>query len=181
MMMGNVHHGIPQKLALELRDSYGLKVLIETGSYVGGTLFWASQYFERVIGIEISRFYYEFCKRICGGAKNVVLIRGDSRTELSRALSLAKSPALVWLDAHWSSDLESKKPERGECPLLDELKALNADGRPHVILIDDARLFDPPFNDEWPGIGEVRALLEEGSRDVRIFEDVIIAEPENGC
>lgn len=180
-MMGSVHHGIPRKLALELRDRYGLKVFIETGSYVGGTLFWASFHFRKVIGIEISRFYYEFCKRTCGGAKNVVLIRGDSRIELSRALSLAESPALVWLDAHWSSDLEADKPEMGECPLLYELMALNIDGRPHVILIDDAKLFDPPFNDEWPDIEQIRALLAELPRDVRIFEDVIIAEPENGC
>jgi len=177
-MVGNVHHGIPRKLALELRGGYGLKVFIETGSYVGGTLFWASQHFGKVIGIEISRFYYEFCKRTCGGAKNVVLIRGDSRTELSRALSLAKSPALVWLDAHWSSDLEAVRPERGECPLMDELKALNIDSRPHVILIDDATLFDPPLNDEWPSIDEVYAMLEERPRTVRIFEDVVIAEPE---
>ena len=176
--MGSVHHGIPRKLVLELRDRYGLKVFVETGSYVGGTLFWASLRFEKVIGIEISRFYYEFAKRACGDAKNVILIRGDSRTELSRALSLAKSPALVWLDAHWSEDLEADKPERGENPLLDELRALNADGRPHVVLVDDARLFDPPFNDEWPDIGEICTLLEERPRAVRIFEDVIIAEPK---
>jgi len=176
--MGNVHHGIPRKLALELRDKHGLKAFVETGSYVGGTLFWASLHFEKAIGIEISRFYYKFAKRACGDAKNVVLIRGDSRTELSRALSLAKSPALVWLDAHWSTDLESSKPGMGECPLLDELGALNADGRPHVVLIDDARLFDPPLNEEWPGIGEVFTLLEKRPRTVRIFEDVIIAEPK---
>jgi len=175
--MGSVHHGIPQKLVLELRDRYGLKVFVETGSYVGGTLFWASSYFEKVIGVEISRFYYRFAKNACGDTKNVILIRGDSRTELSRALSLAKSPALVWLDAHWSSDLEIGKPAKGECPLLDELRALNADGRPHVVLVDDARLFDPPLNDEWPSIDEIRALLEERPRTFWISEDVIIAEP----
>lgn len=177
-MMGSVHHGIPRKLALKLRDRYGLKVFVETGAYVGGTTLWASFYFEKIIGIEISRFYYEFSKRTCGDAKNVVLIRGDSRIELSRALSLAKSPALVWLDAHWSSDLEAGKPAKGENPLLDELAALNADGRPHAILVDDAKLFDPPFNDEWPSMKEIRALLEERPRDVRVFEDVIIAEPK---
>lgn len=176
--MGNVHHGIPRKLALELRDRYDLEVFIETGSYVGGTLFWASFHFGKAIGIEINPFYYKFAKRACDGAKNVVLIRGDSRTELSRALSLAEFPALVWLDAHWSSDLEASKPERGECPLLDELAALNADGRFHVVLIDDARLFDPPLNEEWPSVSEVRALLNECPRNVRIFEDVIIAEPK---
>lgn len=177
--MGNVHHSIPRKLALELQDSYGLDVFIETGSHVGGTLPWASLYFEKVISIEINRVYFKFAQRACKGAKNIVLIRGDSRTELSRALSLAKSPALVWLDAHWGSDLEFGKPTEGECPLLNELKALNADGRPHVVLVDDARLFDPPLNDEWPSIDEIRALLEELPRDVRIFEDVIIAEPKD--
>lgn len=177
--MGSVHHGLPRKLALELRDKHSLKVFIETGSYVGGTLLWASLYFERVVSIEINRVYFKFAQRACKGAKNIILIRGDSRTELSRALSLAKSPALVWLDAHWGEDLEFGKPAGGECPLLDELKALNSDGRPHVIMIDDARLFDPPFNDEWPGIGEIRALLEELPRGVRIFEDVIIAEPKD--
>lgn len=178
-MMGNVHHGIPRKLALELRDRYGLKVFVETGSYVGGTLFWASLHFDKAIGIEINRFYYKFTKKTCQGARNVVMLRGDSRTELSRALSLAESHALVWLDAHWSPDLEAQKPERGECPILDELRALNADGRPHVILVDDARLFDPPVNEEWPGIGEILELLTECPRTVRVFEDVIIAEPEN--
>ena len=176
--MGSVHHGLPRKLALEMRDKYGIKVFIETGSYVGRTLPWASLFFERVISIEINRIYFKFAQRACKGAKNIILIRGDSRTELSRALSLAKSPALVWLDAHWGSDLEFGKPEKGECPLLDELRALNADRRPHVVLIDDARLFDPPLNEEWPGIKEIRALLEELPRDVRIFEDVIIAEPK---
>lgn len=149
--MGIVHRGIPQARALELRDLHGLKYFVETGSLVGNTAAWASDHFATVQTIEVSEVYHQKARTRTRGMSNVVCYHADSATYLKAVLESLPGSALIWLDAHWSRDLGSGKPNV-VCPILDEVKQIVDDGGEHVVLIDDARLFG---KDGWPSVDEI--------------------------
>jgi hypothetical protein len=172
-------------IILQLRDRFRLKYFIETGTLHGKTAAWAAKHFEQVYTIEISKRHHDRAKRL-NPKRNIQFILGNSGEELSRVLKELDGLALVWLDAHWSPDLKyARPPKAGECPLIDELKALNADGRPHIVLIDDAHLFTKGVEiahpgvftpNDWPDAKTVYRLL--GNRSIEVKNNVIIALPK---
>lgn len=158
-----------KQMALDLRDEHDLKWFVETGSYFGITTRWAAENFENVIAIEIDPYYFRWTQEICRNCDNLLLIGGDSGDVLEEILGIVEEPALIWLDAHFSPAHIG-----GANPLLKEIQAINADGRPHVILIDDFRYFeDPPTG--WPSVDEIMAAL--GNREIEVEDDVIKAVP----
>ena len=142
-------------------------------------MMWAADHFAHVITVEYHVGRYNKCIRRAAKSSNIVVLCGDSRDYAGYILSLLTSPALIWLDAHWSGDLGYSKPERGECPVLEEIGAINADGKRHVIMIDDAHQFEQPPNDEWPTFDDVicQLLPRGGVRGVWVEDDVIIGVP----
>lgn len=177
--MGNIYRGLPKHIALRLRDEYSLRNFIETGSNQGATMMWAGGQFNHVISIELHIGRFNKCTRRAAKCNNIVVLKGDSRDWIGHVLSLLTSPALIWLDAHWDAGLGYSKPERGECPVMEEIDAINKDGKGHVIMIDDAHQFENPPNDNWPNFDDVVCeLLPPGrERDIWVQDDVIIAIP----
>lgn len=171
--MGNVGFENLKELALALRDTYNLTTFIETGTYKAVTTQWAAKNFERVVSIELDENYHLRAKKIFAKQKGVKLIQGDSATELAKVLKRIKTPALIWLDAHWC---KASKATRSECPLREELQAIRDSGVEHFILIDDARLFENPPNEDWPGVQELIKLLPPVCY-LRFWNDAIIAVP----
>ena len=87
-------------------------------------------------------------------------------------------PALIWLDAHWSKDLQYERFDKVVCPVLDEIEAIARHDRGHAILIDDLRLFGKMNG--WPTAKEVRHALEDIGKTVTYETDVFVATPKNG-
>lgn len=171
--MGNVGFENLKGLALALRDAYDLDAFIETGTYKAQTTTWAADNFKRVVSIELDSGWHKRAKEIFTRQKNVTLVKGDSAIELVKVLKRLKKPALIWLDAHWC---KTKETTVNECPLREELQAIKESGIEHLILIDDARLFQNPPNEQWPTLKEISSLLPEGYR-YRVWNDTIIAVP----
>lgn len=177
--MGKVRFGIPRDLALKLRDAYGLRYFVETGTYKAGTACWASENFKQVWTIEGWEEFYRH-NVAAHGDKNINFLLGDSRIRLPEVLGQIDGPALIWLDAHWMGNSIISAGTDGECPLREEIAAIQATGRQHYILIDDAHCFQgslPKESDRslWPNMTQVRQML--AGYDVRVHEDVIIAVP----
>jgi len=172
-MSGNVGFENLKELGLALRDTYGLDTFIETGTYKGQTTTWAAENFKRVVSIELDEGWHNRAKEALSGQKNVKLIHGDSATELAKALKRLKKPTLIWLDAHWC---KAKKATVNECPLREELRAIQDSGVDHFVLIDDARLFENPPNSDWPTFQEIIKLLPPVCY-LRVWNDAIIAVP----
>jgi hypothetical protein len=175
--MGIVFRGIPQKLALELKQKHDLVYFVETGTLLGKSAAWASLNFKQVFTIEINRDFYKRVREIYGnnGLKgNVVFMLGKSQDLLAGVLGQFDKPGLVWLDAHWSRDLGYGRPEI-VCPVLAELEAVRmAHQSKNVVMIDDARLFGM---DGWPTVDEIMSSL--GDRWVWwLQDDVLVAEPK---
>ena len=178
--MGKVRLGIPEALALKIRDQYHLRYFIETGTYKAGTALWAAQHFEHVWTIEGWEEYYQRNINAHYDKTNITFMLGDSRAILPEVLRRIDEPALVWLDAHWLGNSILSAGTDGECPIREEIAALVASRMPHCILIDDARLFlgDLPSESDpclWPSLDEIKGWLP--NYYVRVFEDVIIAVP----
>ena len=168
--MGIIHRNIPKVLAVDLSDKYELDILIETGTHVGKTAVWATDWFTHVYTIESVTHYYEVSRNKLRHKKNVTLINGFSQDVLQWLMLDIHQPCLFWLDAHWSRDLEGNKPDV-ICPVLEELTIIKQSQYEHVILIDDARLFEAKNN--WPSLNDIKNAIE---RPFYIQEDVIVIE-----
>lgn len=181
--MGLVQMGPPTKLVIRLRDKYNLRDFIETGTYEGATAVWASRHFERVITVECSKEIYQKAVSKYGRVNKINFLLGDSRTVLRTLVPQLTRPAFFWLDAHFSGGETYGKDN--ECPLIEEIHAINTSGHNHFIFIDDARLFcSPPPRphrvEQWPSIDEIIRALEPDvhKRYIVMIEDAIIAVPE---
>jgi hypothetical protein len=181
--MGMVYWGVPQKLALWLRDEAVTKDFIETGTYLAATASWAAQHFDRVISIEADRELYDAARKRLASHANVDLRLGRSQDVLATLIPKLSQPALIWLDAHWCGGDVAVAGDDQECPLLEEIAAIDAGMIQHLILIDDARFFlnppPPPHKREhWPSLGAViEQLRAKYDSYICVTDDVIIRLP----
>ena len=173
------------QLVLSMRDQFHIENFVETGTYTGITTCWASRHFHQVYTIERSERIFQATRESLMDLTNVEFFLGDSPVELKRVLQHIKTPALFWLDAHWSGG--STYGEGDECPLAGELEKINESQLNHFILIDDAHLFlSPPPSphraDQWPDLASVIRLLEtkDHPRHIIVWENVLIAVPQEG-
>lgn len=170
------------KLVEKLRAEFKIRHFIETGTFLGSTARWASQRFEKVFTIEASKDLWERAAESHASINNIEFLYGDSRVVLGDLLPRLASPAIFWLDAHWSAGVTFGK--EAECPLLEELAIIQKHLDEAFILIDDADLFlsPPPHpheRDAWPEIYSVLHSLKQRFVDnyVVVFENVIICVP----
>lgn len=180
--MGMVRFGIPQTLVLWARDTFGIRLFVETGTNRANTATWAADYFDWVVSIEGQKDLFDTNVRQHGHRTNLRFLHGDSRHQLKPVLDEIGGPAIIWLDAHWCGD--GTFGVGAECPILDELSAVNCSHPDHIILIDDARYFTAPAPrphraEDWPGLIDIAAALACGSalRYAVIYDDVIVAIP----
>ena len=167
---------------LQLGDRYELKDFVETGTYYGSTASWAAVHFHSVITIEYSREIYEETATELGKKRNISCIFGDSRLVLKNLVPRLNRPTVFWLDSHWSGG--KTYGERDECPVIEEICAINTSQVAHFLFIDDARLFtSPPPQphrvEHWPSIEEIIGAIVSGNHNyyIVIIGDVIVAVP----
>lgn len=180
--MGIVTMGPPTELVLFLRDKFGIRSFVETGTYQGTTAFWASGLFDSVHTIELSEELRQTAQARFGHARNIEFVAGDSREQLSNICHEVPGPILFWLDAHYSAGITAGGGEMA--PVLGEIEIIDRHMPDAVIMIDDARLFERPppephALDEYPSLNQtLEALNAHVPRYVAIVDDVIVAVPE---
>lgn len=162
---------------ISLQKKYNLKTLIETGTYLGDTLYSVSPYFETLYSIELSEFYYKKAKARFNNYTKIHLLNGDSGKVLKELVPKLKNSTLFWLDGHYSGGLTAKGDL--ECPVYEELIAIFSSTFKHVIVIDDARLFDG--TNDYPHIDKLKLFIEEKMPAYRfsLANDSIILEPKS--
>jgi hypothetical protein len=104
--------------------------------------------------------------------RHVAILQGDSGKVLGGLLRRIDRPALFWLDSHYSDADTARSalitPIRSE---LDLILAHPLAPR-HVILIDDARLFNG--EDDYPTLDSLNAVLARAIfTDCRVQDDII--------
>ena len=179
--MGAIHLSPLADLARELARAGNLRDFVETGTYVGHALPWASRSFERVWTVELNRQFQTEAKANNPTLANVTYWLGDSTSELPKIVGELKGPALFWLDAHAGAGFFANEDI---CPLVAELDTVLASSFEHCIIVDDARAFlappPPPFDyRKWPSLDQVfAAVARRGGYNIVTIADVLIIVPE---
>ena len=181
--MGYRHYGVntgglPVNYIRNLLTVLDVPIFIETGTAGGESVRAASSIFAKCHTIEVveGRPQGEF-------PINVELHEGDSAKLLSSIVEKYKTEWIFfWLDAHWSEPYASEE-DQSECPLIDEIKAINH--AQSIIMIDDARLFfGPPVwpcdPRKWPVLKDVFLHLHYKFPDhiTTIIDDYIVCLPQ---
>lgn len=113
---------------------FGIDIIIETGTFIGGTTRKFAGMVDKVITIESNKEYFEKARLNIDGLENVKQVLGQSQTALNNVLTkeVSAKNLLFFLDAHWGD----------YCPLKAEMKIIASKGIKPVIVVHD---FYNPF------------------------------------
>ncbi|MBC2744401.1 MAG: hypothetical protein HGJ93_15505 [Desulfosarcina sp.] len=170
-------HIVKQRTLQTYAKRFGLKILVETGTYCGDMVEAMKDSFDRIYSIELSKELYENAKGRFKGIKYIELIHGDSGLELRKIINKLNQPALFWLDSHYSAGVTARGDK--DTPIYEEMEhILNVPDREHVVIIDDARLFgtDPAY----PSMGELSDFIrsKRPDTDIVVQDDSIRITPK---
>ena len=169
-------HIVKQQTLKTISKRYGLKILVETGTYYGDMVEAMKDVFNQLYSIELSTELYKKAKKRFKGEKHIELICGDSGLELMNLMSKIDQPTLFWLDGHYSAGVTAKGEK--DTPIYEELNhILNSTDKGHVIIIDDARCFGADPN--YPSIKELCDFIKSkrANLDIVIQDDCIRVIP----
>ena len=169
---GPAPHICKQAIIRAYARTYGLRTLIETGTYLGSMINAMKGEFDEIISIELDQKLSEMARRRFAGYGHISIVRGDSAEILPKLLQDVRKPCLFWLDGHYSGGVTAKGAT--ETPIVQELLEIlrhPVDG--HVVLVDDARKFNG--EGDYPTLAEIRRLVDEHRPDwkVAVKEDII--------
>lgn len=172
---GVAPHPIKMMVVKSYLIKFSLGNFIETGTYLGETLGYVANLGVHCASIELSQGLYEAASRRFSRQTNVRLVQGDSGQKLPELLRETTTPVLFWLDGHYSSGVTASAGIH--TPISTELQAiLNHPIKQHVILIDDARLFDG--TNAYPHLDQLLQVIRENGRySVEVSTDIIRLTP----
>jgi hypothetical protein len=168
-------HIIKQRTIVEYQLKYGNRVLVETGTFLGDMVEAQKNVFSTIYSIELSSKLYKRAIKRFKGDDRIKLLHGDSGKRLSEIVSELKEPALFWLDGHYSGGITALGDK--ECPIPEELEAIFKNSLNHIILIDDARLFNG--TQSYPDLEQIKEIINQHKKiyKVEIKDDIIRLTP----
>lgn len=161
-----------RRVIRDLAKKKNIKVLIETGTFLGETPIQLNKDFSKIHTIELEPRLYAQAKTHLAPLANVHVWKGNSAQVLKKILPTIDQPILFWLDAHFSGGFTA----RGlfsDTPIEQELKTIISRNKADVILIDDAREFGTKPN--YPSIETLKSLVTEKRtlKDFSVENDII--------
>jgi hypothetical protein len=169
-------HCIKEEALFAMRERYGVDVLVETGTFLGETVFAMMRKFRLIYSIELAPKLFERAVRLFEKHRHVTILNGDSAAKLPEVLSTIKEPALFWLDGHYCGGLSALADKN--TPIVQELGfVFGHTVKNHVIVIDDARLFTG--QDGYPTIDYLRDTFASGTTgySMEVENDMIFLMP----
>jgi hypothetical protein len=130
-------HLLKQRTVHEYAERYGLRVLVETGTYYGEMVAAMKNRFAQIHSVEFDSTLARRAAKKFARWPHVHIVEGDSQKVVPELLTSLREPALFWLDAGYYgwAGLHGDKQR-----LTSELEAiLGSPIRGHVVLMDDAR------------------------------------------
>ena len=106
--------------------------------------------------------------------KKITILQGDSGKVLFDLCIQITEPAIFWLDGHYSEGITAKGDKF--CPIYEELSAIfQSQKLPHVLLIDDARLFIG--KNDYPTISDLTDFILRNRPEASVSSenDIIFA------
>lgn len=167
-----------------LTSLFNVTILVETGTYDGGTINNALNFFKEIHSIELSKNHYKNAMDRFKYNQNVHLHCGDSSEVISKILPKIQGKILFWLDGHYSEGNTAKG--KTNTPIMGELAAIKKQGiNDAVILIDDMRCFRSYDNNQqvstallgYPTVTDLYNALKQINSDYMfvIYGDIGLA------
>jgi hypothetical protein len=158
-------HLYKQQVVRNYADKYGLKILVETGTFYGDMIEAMKHCFDGIYSIELSKALYEKAATRFSAEKNIEIIHGDSGLELGNLINRVNQPILFWLDGHYSGGVTARGVK--DTPIYDELEQIfNNQASKYVVLIDDARCFGARA--DYPSIQLLSDFIKTKMHDAKI-------------
>ena len=163
-------HLLKQKVVREYGERYGLKTLVETGTYYGEMVAAMKRRFERIYSIEFVPELAERAQRKFASEPHIKIFCGDSKVVMPQVLALLTGRALFWLDAGYYGWIGKIGDQQR---LSAELEMILSHPFPHIILLDDARGLTG--RDGIPSVADVKSYVEGKfpGRQVRVEYDIM--------
>jgi hypothetical protein len=158
----------------EFREKFGLKTLVETGTYYGEMVAAMRNRFDRIYSIEYDPVLAARATRKFARYEHIHIFCGDSRVVMPEVLALLTGPALFWLDAGYYGWVGLQGDQQR---LSAELEMILSHRWPHIILLDDARGLTG--QNDIPSVRDVKAHIESKfpSRSVSVEYDILRITP----
>lgn len=165
-------HLLKQKVVREYGERFGLKTLVETGTYYGEMVAAMKKRFDHIYSIEYVPALAERATRKFLHDKQIRIFCGDSHVVMPEVLALLQGPALFWLDAGYYGWVGTRT-KHNEQRLSAELEMILSHPYPHMILLDDARGLTG--RDGIPSVGDVKSYVESKfpQRTVEVKYDIM--------
>jgi hypothetical protein len=150
----------------------GTRWFVETGTYMGDTLWFLREAVPNLVSIEVQPELARLAARRFRKFPRVDVVNGDSALELAAVVKRVDGPCLFWLDGHYSAGMTGRGVK--DCPIFEEIAAIaGLADHEFSIMIDDARCFgtDPAY----PGVGQLRESTDKlfPRHQFNIWNDVI--------
>jgi hypothetical protein len=171
-----IPHLLKQKTVREYAKQFGLRTLVETGTYYGEMVSAMKSRFDRIFSIECDAGLAEAAARRFADDPRIKILQGDSKDLIPEVLKSLQQPALFWLDAGyygWAGR------QGDQTRLSVELEAiLRHQVKGHVILMDDADGLNG--KDGAPTIADITRCTEMDfpGRKVTVSHNILRITPE---
>lgn len=158
----------------EYVQRYKATWFVETGTFMGDTIFNMKDTFSRLDTIELDEKLAARARQRFENQHNIHVWQGDSGQEIHKILNIMpkNTVALFWLDGHFSGGVTAKADLN--TPISAELDDIFKHSKNHIILIDDARLFISQEED-YPSLEELKkqVYLYNPNAIVEVKYDII--------
>ncbi len=153
-------------------------VFVETGTFMGDTTFAMRDTFEQLHTVEFDAKLYQRATTRFAQTPRITVWHGDGGATLPEVLKKVSATAtcVFWLDGHYSGGVTGKAT--ANTSVTDEVKVVYAHGKQHVILIDDARLFNG--TNDYPSLESLTQLARTRDPDCvfSVQDDIIRITPK---
>jgi hypothetical protein len=169
-------HVYKEKTIRRYGREFGLRVWVETGTYLGFMVHELRADFDQIYTIELDAELCRMARKRFSGLHNLRIVEGDSGVKLREVCEALGEPAIFWLDGHFQPNIGAIA--EGETPVLHELSTVFAHWKPgSVVLIDDARLFGARA--DYPTLAVIRDQVKafDPKLTCEVRDDIIRISP----
>jgi len=169
-------HLLKQRTVREYAQRFGLRALVETGTYYGEMVAAMKSRFAEIYSVEYDHALAVRAQNKFSHLAHIHILEGDSQKAIPEIVDKLAQPALFWLDAGYYgwAGLQGDKQR-----LTSELEAILRDQRfRHVILMDDARGLNG--QNGAPTVPQLKQHIESSfpGRNVEVKHDILRITPE---
>ncbi len=162
---------VKRRIIKEYAKKFSPQIFVETGTYLGDTVWSMKNLFSEIHSIELGGKLAEEARKRFLRYPHIHIHQGDSASILPSLLERIFKPSLFWLDAHCSEGITSGDDEH--LPLISEIKTILG----HwvfgsVILIDDARLMGQQKG--YPSFEEIQKIVQDSNLGLEIKQEIDI-------